>query len=141
MAAPSKQIVTIHTVVNAPVAKTWETYSNPDHITKWNQASPEWHTPWSKNDLRVGGAFSCRMEAKDGSMGFEFSGIYDAVEPGKYMEYHLEDGRRVTVGFESIGETTKIIQTFEPESSNPVDMQQMGWQAILDSFKNYTEGI
>ena len=141
MSTTAKTVLTVQAIVNAPVAKTWDSFTNPDHITKWNQASPDWHSPWSKNDLRAGGAFSTRMEAKDGSFGFEFGGIYDAVEENKYIAYTLGDGRKVTVTFTTEGNVTNVVETFEAEETNPLEMQQGGWQAIMDSFKNYTEAL
>lgn len=141
MSTTAKTVLTVQATVNAPVAKTWDSFTNPDHITKWNQASPDWHSPWSKNDLRAGGAFSTRMEAKDGSFGFEFGGIYDAVEENKYIAYTLGDGRKVTVTFTTKGNVTNVVETFEAEETNPLEMQQGGWQAIMDSFKNYTEAL
>jgi uncharacterized protein YndB with AHSA1/START domain len=121
------------------VEKVWEYWTNPDHITKWNQASEDWHTPWAKNDIRTGGAFSARMEAKDGSYGFEFAGVYDEVRPQEYIEYRMEDGRKVTVEFIKENGGTRLVERFEAEQTNSIEMQQGGWQAILDSFKNYTE--
>ena len=139
MEATKKQTITIETTVNAPVEKVWEYWSEPKHVTKWNQASPDWHTPRGENDLRTGGKFSFRMEAKDGSFGFDFGGTYDDVQPHKYIEYTLGDGRKVQVHFEKRGNATHIVESFEAESTNPIEMQRSGWQAILDSFKKYTE--
>ncbi|RYD80199.1 MAG: polyketide cyclase [Sphingobacteriales bacterium] len=134
-------MITVQTSVNADVKKVWDSFNNPDHIVKWNQPSPDWHSVSSKNDLRAGGAFSTRMEAKDGSMGFDFAGIYDVVEENKYIEYTLGDGRKVNVHFSQDGENTKVVESFDPENINPAEMQQAGWQAILDSFKKYTESL
>lgn len=133
--------INIKTTVNAPVEKVWKIWSSPEHITKWSSASEDWHTPKAENDLRPGGRFSSRMEAKDGSMGFDFNGTYDVVKPHEKIGYTLGDGRKVDIYFRSHGETTDIDQTFEPEHSNPEDMQRAGWQAILDNFKKYTESI
>ena len=134
-------VITVETTVNAPVATVWESWNNPDHITQWAFASPDWHTPWAKNDLRVGGSFSSRMEAKDGSFGFEFGGVYDAVTTNELIAYTMADGRKVTVKFSAEGDATKVVESFDAESENPVEMQQMGWQAILDNFKKYTESL
>ena len=139
MSTAERTVLTVQATVNAPVNTVWDSFTNPDHIIKWNQASPDWHSPWSKNDLRVGGAFSTRMEAKDGSFGFEFGGIYDAVDENKYIEYTLGDGRKVTVTFTEENGSTKVVETFEAEETHSLEMQQGGWQAIMDSFKNYTE--
>ncbi|RZM06562.1 MAG: polyketide cyclase [Pedobacter sp.] len=137
----TKTILTVQVLVNAPLEKTWEVFTHPDHIIKWNQASPDWHSPWSKNDLREGGRFSTRMEAKDGSMGFEFGGAYDVVKPLEYLAYTLDDGRKVTVAFTADGNATKVAETFEADETHSPEMQQTGWQAIMDSFKNYTEAL
>jgi uncharacterized protein YndB with AHSA1/START domain len=141
MSTSAKTVLTVQTTVNAPVEKAWDSFTNPDHIIKWNQASPDWHCPWSKNDLRAGGAFSTRMEAKDGSFGFDFGGIYDAVDKNKYIEYTMGDGRKVTVTFTTEGEASKVLETFEAEDTNPIEMQQGGWQSIMDSYKNYSEAL
>lgn len=141
MSTTARTVLTVQATVNAPVEKTWDSFTNPDHIIKWNQASPDWHSPWSKNDLRVGGAFSTRMEARDGSFGFDFGGIYDAVDEHKYIEYTLGDGRKVTITFTAEGNATKVVETFEAEDTHSLEMQQGGWQAIMDSFKNYTEAL
>lgn len=134
-------VITVTAKVHAPVATVWESWNNPDHIRNWCFATPEWHTPWSKNDLRVGGSFSTRMEAKDGSFGFEFGGVYDAVTTNELIAYTMGDGRKVTVQFSAEGDTTNIVESFDAEHENPVEMQQAGWQAILDNFKNYTESL
>ena len=139
METQEKTILTVETTVNAPVEKVWEYWTKPGHITKWNNASDDWHTPWAKNDLRQGGSFSARMEAKDGSMGFDFGGVYDAVKPNEYIEYTLGDGRKVKIYFTSNGNTTKVVERFEAESTHSLEMQQGGWQAIMDNFKKYTE--
>jgi uncharacterized protein YndB with AHSA1/START domain len=131
--------ITIQTTVNAPVEKVWKLWSEPEHITKWAAASDDWHTTRAENDLRTGGKFSSRMEAKDGSFGFDFGGVYDDVRENEYIGYTLGDGRKVTIDFTADGDQTGIVQTFEPESENPREMQQGGWQAILDNFKKYTE--
>ena len=139
MEAQSKTVITIESTVNAPVEKVWEFWSKPEHITKWSSASDDWHTPHAENDLRIGGAFSSRMEAKDGSFGFDFGGVYDDVRDNEYIEYTLGDNRKVKINFEAEGGTTKVTQSFEAEDTNPVEMQQGGWQAILNNFKKYTE--
>jgi uncharacterized protein YndB with AHSA1/START domain len=131
--------ITVETTVKAPIEKVWETWTGPRHIEKWNNASNDWHTPHAENDVRVGGKFSSRMEAKDGSFGFDFGGVYDAVQENKYIEYTLGDSRKVKITFTPAGHETKIVETFEAENTNPIEMQRGGWQAILDSFKNYTE--
>ena len=131
--------ITIETTVNAPIEKVWQYWSAPEHITKWCAASDDWHTPRAENDLRTGGKFNSRMEAKDGSFGFDFGGIYDNVKENEIIDYTMGDGRTVQVRFTENGDQTKVVETFEPESTNPVEMQRGGWQAILDNFKKYTE--
>lgn len=134
-------VITVETTVHAPITTVWDNWNNPEHITQWAFASPDWHTPWAKNDLRVGGSFSSRMEAKDGSFGFEFGGVYDAVTTNELIAYTMADGRKVMVEFSAEGDATKVVERFDAENENPVDMQQMGWQAILDNFKKYTESL
>ena len=131
--------ITVSANVNAPVEKVWESWTNPDHITKWNFADPSWHCPSASNDLQVGGKSSVRMEAKDGSFGFDFNVIYDVVNLHKEISYTMEDGRQATTIFEANGDTTNVTTTFDAENQNPVEMQQGGWQMILNNFKNYTE--
>lgn len=135
----NKTAITVETMVNAPVEKVWKTWNAPEDINQWCTATPEWHTINAANDLRPGGKLSSRMEAKDGSMGFDFGGIYDTVQENKLIEYTLGDGRKVSVRFAGNGDTTQVVETFEAEDTNPIEMQQGGWQAILDNFKKYTE--
>jgi uncharacterized protein YndB with AHSA1/START domain len=139
METVNKTSITVENTVNAPVAKVWELWSAPQHITKWAAASDDWHTTFAENDLRVGGKFQSRMEAKDGSFGFDFWGIYDEVRVNELIDYTLGDGRKVTILFSKNGNGTKIVQTFEAEGTNPIEMQRGGWQAILDNFKKYAE--
>ena|SRR5690349_20551316 len=134
-----KTAITIETVVSAPIEQVWKTWNTPDDITQWNSAHPDWHTPWAKNDLRVGGAIESRMEAKDGSMGFDFGGVYDEVDLHKTIAYTLGDGRKVRINFSETNDGTRIVETFDAEDQNPHEMQRAGWQAILDNFKRYTE--
>jgi len=133
--------VTVEATVNAPVEKVWKTWSEPQHIKNWCAASDDWHAPKAENDLRTGGTFNTRMEAKDGSFGFDFGGVYDNVRRNELIEYTMGDGRKVHVTFSPSGDQTKIIETFDAETTNPVEMQRGGWQAILDNFKKYTESI
>jgi uncharacterized protein YndB with AHSA1/START domain len=139
METANKTKITVAATVNAAVEKVWEFWSNPKHIVKWCSPSDDWHTPKAENDLRVGGAFMSRMEAKDGSFGFDFGGIYDEVITNELITYTIADGRKVEIIFEADGQTTKVTETFDAEDINPVEMQQGGWQAILDSFKRYSE--
>jgi uncharacterized protein YndB with AHSA1/START domain len=137
--AETKETITITTEVKLPSARVWELWTNPKHITKWNNASPDWHSPNAENDVRPGGKFSVRMEAKDGSQGFEFGGTYDRVTPNQSLWYTLGDGRKVKVAFEESKNATRVTETFEPEGSNPVEFQRDGWQAILENFRKYAE--
>lgn len=139
MATTEKTAITIETTVKAPVEKVWKFWVSPEHITKWNSASDDWHTPKAENDLRTGGKFSSRMEAKDGSFGFDFGGVYDEVKIHEVIAYTMGDGRKVKIIFTANGNETKLTETFEAESENPIEMQRGGWQAILDNFKKYTE--
>jgi len=131
--------ITVEANVLAPKNKVWDYYTNPEHITQWNFADPSWHCPEAENDMRVGGKYRARMEAKDGSFGFDFGGVYDAVKTNQLIEYTMGDGRKVTIQFTGKGNETKVVETFEAESTNPVEMQRGGWQAILDNFKKYAE--
>ena len=139
METANRTKITVKNTVKAPIEKVWKYWTAPEHITKWNNASDDWHSPAAENDLRVGGKFSARMEAKDGSMGFDFAGVYDEVKPHQRIAYTLGDGRRVNVDFTSNGKETDVSETFEAEDTHSIDMQRGGWQAILDNFKKYTE--
>ncbi|KQS36745.1 SRPBCC family protein [Pedobacter sp. Leaf194] len=139
MATENLTPITIEAAINAPVEKVWEYWNNPEHIKNWAFASPEWHAPNAANDLRVGGNFSTTMAARDGSMSFEFGGTYTTVEEHKLIQYVLADGRQVKIVFEADGEQTRIAETFDPETTNPLEMQRGGWQAILDNFKKLAE--
>lgn len=132
--------VTIDITILAPVEKVWDYFNDPKHIVKWNFAHESWYCPSSENDLKVGGKFNNRMEAKDGSFGFDFTGIYDEVDKNERIKYNIEDGREVEVIFEKIDEnTTKVTQIFDPEKQNSVEMQREGWYAILNNFHKYVE--
>lgn len=131
--------IKISTTVNAPIEKVWKFWTEPDHIKQWNSASPDWHTPHAENDLRKNGVFNFRMEAKDKSFGFDFSGKYDKIIDFREIVYTLGDQRKVEIIFLEKGEKTQINETFEAESENSIDMQRQGWQTILDNFKQYTE--
>ena len=135
----TSNMITVEALINAPIEKVWEFWTKPEHIMVWNAASDDWHTPSATNDLRTGGKFTSRMEAKDGSFGFDFEGIYDEVKHLELIKYGMADGRKVQVEFIKEGNLTQIIEKFDPESVNPVDMQKAGWQAILNNFKKYIE--
>lgn len=130
--------ILVETTVDAPLARVWHAYSNPDDIIKWNAASDDWHTTSSTVDLRPGGQFSSRMEAKDGSFGFDFAGTYTKVVENELIEYEFGD-RYATIEFRESPDGVRVIVTFDAEGENPVDMQREGWQAILDNFRRHVE--
>lgn len=134
-----KTTITVTAKVNAPVEKVWQYWTEPSHIVQWNNASSDWHSPWSKNDLRTGGEFLTRMEARDGSSGFDFGGVYNVVKPLREIAYTMGDGRKVHVAFEQSGDYTTVTETFEAENEFSHELQKNGWQAILDNFKKYVE--
>lgn len=135
-----KNPITIQTTINAPVSKVWKYWNKPDHIMNWAFASDDWEAPASENDLREGGKFTTTMAAKDKSASFDFTGTYTKVNELEVIEYTMDDGRKVSITFESLdSDKTHITQTFDPESENSEEMQRQGWQAILDNFKKYVE--
>ena len=131
--------ITIETVVAAPPAQAWRAYTSPEAITQWNQAVPEWHCPSAEVDLRVGGRHTARMEARDGSMGFDFGGTYEEIDEPKALTLRLDDGRRARITFEPEGSGTRVRTVFDPEATNPLEMQRQGWQAILNSYAAYAQ--
>ena len=131
--------ITVETTISANTNKVWDFWTSPEHITKWNFASDDWHCPKAENDLKVGGKLRSRMEAKDGSFGFDFEAIYDEVIDQKKITYTMSDGRQATTDFENLDGKTKVTTTFDAENENPVKEQRAGWQAILDNFKKYVE--
>lgn len=139
METTKRTTITVEVTIKASVGIVWQYWTLPEHITNWNNASDDWHTTKAENDLRVGGKFLSRMEAKDGSQGFDFWGIYDTVEIHELIEYTMGDGRKAKIVFKDSGKETKIVITFEVESENPIEMQRSGWQAILDNFKKYAK--
>jgi uncharacterized protein YndB with AHSA1/START domain len=132
--------ITIETLVKAPIAAVWEAWNSPEDIKRWNSAQDDWHTTQSTVDLREGGTFSARMEAKDGSVGFDFAGTYTRVVPGEAIEYRMSDGREVQVEFTERDGGVLVRETFDAETENSPEMQRAGWQAILDNFARYVEG-
>ena len=134
-------MITVQTNINASLATIWECFNQPEHIINWCFASDDWHAPRATGDLKVGGQFTTRMEAKDGSFGFDLTGFYDEIVPNELVKYHLEDNRNVEIHFSEKDNQVHIIEKFEPESQNPHDMQQMGWQMILNNFKKYVESL
>jgi uncharacterized protein YndB with AHSA1/START domain len=131
--------ITVESTVKAPIAKVWDAYNNPADIKQWNNASDDWHTTQSSVDLREGGEFSSRMEAKDGSAGFDFAGVYTKVVPQKTVAYRMGDGREASVDFSERGGGVHVTVTFDAETQNSAELQRSGWQAILDSFARHVE--
>ena len=131
--------ITVDRIVNAPLDRVWNAWNNPADITQWNAAQDDWHTTRSTVDLREGGTFTARMEAKDGSAGFDFEGTYTRVVPRQRIEYQMSDGREVTVEFAERAGGVQVTETFDAETENSVELQRSGWQAILDNFARYTE--
>lgn len=133
--------ITIEVIVDTPVSKVWESWTNPKHIVNWNNASSDWHTPRAENDLRVWWKFLSRMEAIDGSFGFDFGWVYDKIKVNELISYKIWDGRQVIIEFEKDGDKTKIVETFEIEHENSPELQRTWWQSILNNFKKYTESL
>lgn len=131
--------ITIEATISKDIQTTWEKYTQPEHITQWNFASDDWCCPSAQNDLKVGGTYVARMEAKDGSFGFDFKVTYTEVIPLQKLHYVMEDGRNAEITFTAQRGNTVVIIEFDPETENPVEMQQQGWQAILTNFKKHVE--
>jgi uncharacterized protein YndB with AHSA1/START domain len=132
-------MIVVETLVNKNIQTIWECWTMPEHIVNWNFASEDWHAPAAKNDFKVGGKFTYTMAAKDGSMSFDFVGIYHEIIPLKKIRYRLSDDRWVEIYFEEMADGVRIVEHFEPETENPHELQQVGWQAILNNFKRYVE--
>ncbi len=133
--------LTVTTIINKNIKTVWDAFALPQHITNWYFASSDWHAPSAENDVRIGGKFKISMEAKDGSFGFDFSGTYTNVVLHKQLDYTLDDKRLVSVSFKEENNQTVVTQSFEPETENTIELQQQGWQMILDNFKSYTESL
>jgi len=133
--------ITIETNVKAPIEKVWDTWNNPKHVVNWNHASEDWFSPQASNDFKVGGKFVYRMEARDGSFGFDFSGTYVDIQDNKLVVTRLDDDRLVSTEFIPENDSIKVVETFEAEGENSVELQREGWLAILTNFKNYAESI
>ncbi len=131
--------ITIDAKVNAPIEKVWDYYTKPEHISKWNFASDDWECPSASNDLRAGGKYIARMQAKDGSFGFDFEAIYDDIINNEKIAYTMTDGRHAIVSFHNLGDKAEVTVTFDAETENPIEMQRDGWQSILNNFKKYVE--
>jgi len=132
--------ITVQTTVAVDLEKAWDAYTRPEHITQWNFADPSWHCPQAINDLRVGGRYHARMEAKDGSYGFDFEAVYTDVQPGIQFTYEF-GGRRATVLFQTHDNLTEVSVVFDPETENALELQRNGWQAILDNYRKHTESL
>jgi len=131
--------ITVKTTVNLPAGKVWSYFTKPENVKQWNHASDNWHCPSASSELKTGGTFCYTMAAKDGSMSFDFTGTFTELIPGKSMKYEISDGRKVEVGFIEDNGKTEVISTFEAENQNSLELQENGWQAILDSFKQFAE--
>ncbi len=136
----TKSRITVEVLVSAPLAKVWECWTKPEHIMNWNFASEDWHCPKATNKLEVGSKFNYTMASKDGKMAFDFEGIYTEVKHLEKIAYELGDGREVDIVFSAEGNSTKVVETFDPEQINTMELQKIGWQAILDNFKKCVEG-
>ncbi len=132
-------LITVESIIEAPIDMVWDFWTKPEHVMHWNFASNDWHCPKANSDFNVGGEFHYIMAAKDGSVEFDFCGTFTKIIDKTFIEIFLEDGRELNIQFESEGNATKIIETFEPEEVNSMELQRQGWQAILDNFKSYTE--
>lgn len=135
-----KQQITIVALVEASPVTVWQYWTQPAHITQWNFANDDWCCPRAENELKVGGRYAARMEAKDGSVGFEFEAVYDKILPHEEVALTMDDGRKVTTHFQSQEGGTKVTTTFDAENENSLELQREGWQAILNNFKAYAEG-
>ena len=134
-------MITVTSTIEASIEKVWDAWTNPTHITQWCQASDDWHAPYADNDLRMDGTFKTSMAAKDGSFSFDLEGVYKKVELHKYIAYTLTDGRNVEITFNKENGSVNIIESFDPESQNSHELQQQGWQMILNNFKKHVESL
>lgn len=132
-------MITVTVRVQTTIEQAWEIWNGPQHIIKWCSGHPDWHTTKCTNDLREGGHISTRMEAKDGSTGFEWSNTYDTVIPQTLIKYHMEDGRKCIITFKEQDREVVVTQKFDPETQNSIEQQQEGWQTIMDNYKLYVE--
>lgn len=141
MEATKPQVLTVETTIKGSIEKVWKLWTEPEHIKNWCNASDDWHVPAAENDIRVGGNFKTAMAAKDGSFAFGFKGVYTAVERYRNIAYTLTDGRKVNIILTDMGDTVKLTESFEAENTNSLELQQQGWQAIVNNFKNYVERL
>ncbi len=136
----NKITIEIDVMVNVSVAKAWAVFTQPEHVVNWNFAHESWHCPKAESDLKVGGRFNYRMDARDGSFGFDFCGTFTKVEAPNHLAFSLDDERLVSVTFSDEKNGTRIVEKFEAETENSIELQREGWQAILNNFKRYAEG-
>jgi uncharacterized protein YndB with AHSA1/START domain len=132
-------MITVQVIVSGSIERVWELWTSATHVIKWNNASDDWHTPYAENDLKVGGKFKYVMASKDGTMSFDFEGVYTNIKEHSLIAYEMADGRKVEIVFEKEAKGVKVIESFDPETENSDEMQKNGWQAILDNFKKYVE--
>ena len=130
--------IVVTATIHAPIEKVWDCYTNPTHIVNWNFADPSWHCPRAENDMKIGGTYKARMEAKDGSFGFDFEAVYTEINEGKRFAFEF-GGRISTYEFNDLGADTLLSITFDPETENSIELQKNGWQLILNNFKHYIE--
>lgn len=133
--------ITIETLVHAPINLVWDTWNSPNHVVHWNHASDDWHSPKAENNFVVGGKFVYRMEAKDNSFGFDFSGTYEEIVDKKRVVTRLDDNRLVKTEFYGENDSVRIVETFEAEDQNSIELQREGWSSILNNYKLYTESL
>lgn len=137
----SGEFITVECIASVPIEQAWKLWTDPEHVVHWNFASPDWHTPRATTDLTVGGKYCARMEAKDGSAGFDCEGIFDKICEHELLESHFADARKIEVKFSRTENGTKISQTFETETVHPAELQRAGWQNIMDNFRKYAESL
>ena len=134
-------MIVVENIINAPLEMVWECWTNPEHITKWYFASDDWHAPYAENNLTIAGKFKTTMSAKDGSYSFDLEGVYSNIRDFEEIEYELIDGRKVFILFSKSNDGTKVVESFQPETTNPKEIQKAGWQAILNNFKKHVESL
>jgi uncharacterized protein YndB with AHSA1/START domain len=139
MEANENITITVETTIDAPIGNVWKYWTEPRYIIHWNKASDDWHTTYAENNLQVNGKFLSRMEARDGSWGFDFAGTYTFIDYLKLIRYVMDDGRKVEVSFKTFHNQTVVTEIFEPENEHSHELQKAGWQAILDNFKKFAE--
>ena len=134
-------MITVKTTIHSSIEQVWAAWTSPEHITKWTFASDDWHAPYAEIDLKVGGRFKTTMAAKDESFSFDFSGTFTEVEPMKKIAYTLDDDRKVVIEFNVNGEEVTVVESFDPESVNSIELQETGWQMILNNFKKHVDSL